>query len=100
MTEADDPLNLLAPTQEVLSPALQEVLIGDIIAALRTVHDPEIPVNIYDLGLIYRIEPKTAGLVEIDDCTWLPGGRRDGELGAESGRRCRRRHRSRGAAGV
>jgi hypothetical protein len=36
-----------------------------IIAALRTVHDPEIPVNIYDLGLIYRIEPKQ-GLVEID----------------------------------
>lgn len=27
-----------------------------VIEALRTVHDPEIPVNIYDLGLIYEIE--------------------------------------------
>ena len=27
-----------------------------VIEVLRTVYDPEIPVNIYDLGLIYRIE--------------------------------------------
>lgn len=32
---------------------------------LKTVFDPEIPVNIYDLGLIYRIEA-TDGNVEID----------------------------------
>jgi FeS assembly SUF system protein len=35
-----------------------------IVAALRSVHDPEIPTNIYDLGLIYAIE--TVGDGEID----------------------------------
>ena len=29
---------------------------GRIVDVLKTVYDPEIPVNIYDLGLIYRIE--------------------------------------------
>ncbi|MDZ4136980.1 MAG: SUF system Fe-S cluster assembly protein [Paracoccaceae bacterium] len=29
---------------------------ADVIAALREIYDPEIPVNIYDLGLIYGVE--------------------------------------------
>ncbi|MEM7046914.1 MAG: iron-sulfur cluster assembly protein [Pseudomonadota bacterium] len=37
-----------------------------VIQALRSVHDPEIPVNIYDLGLIYRCEVEDNGLVTID----------------------------------
>jgi FeS assembly SUF system protein len=37
-----------------------------IIATLKTVYDPEIPVNIYDLGLIYRIEVDDAKNVQID----------------------------------
>lgn len=32
------------------------VLEADIIEALKTVYDPELPVNIYDLGLIYGID--------------------------------------------
>ena len=37
-----------------------------IVDVLKTVYDPEIPVNIYDLGLIYRIEVADDGCVEVD----------------------------------
>ncbi len=43
-----------------------EELREPIIAALRGVHDPEIPVNIYDLGLIYQIDINQEGDVSID----------------------------------
>jgi FeS assembly SUF system protein len=33
---------------------------------LKTVYDPEIPVNIYDLGLIYKIDLQDSGEVAID----------------------------------
>ena len=39
-------------------------LYDDIVAALQTVHDPEIPVNIYELGLVYEIKVDE-GKVEI-----------------------------------
>lgn len=38
----------------------------EIIAALRTVSDPEINVNIYELGLIYRVDINDSNDVEID----------------------------------
>ena len=37
-----------------------------IVDVLRTVYDPEIPVNIYDLGLIYKVDVKETGAVDID----------------------------------
>ena len=37
-----------------------------IVDVLKTVYDPEIPVNIYDLGLIYKIDVKDSGDVDID----------------------------------
>lgn len=37
-----------------------------IVDMLKTVYDPEIPVNIYDLGLIYRVEVNDEGIVDID----------------------------------
>lgn len=37
-----------------------------IVAVLKTVYDPEIPVNVYDLGLIYRIDVDEQGAVSMD----------------------------------
>ena len=38
----------------------------DIVLTLRNIYDPEIPVNIYDLGLIYRVEVADDGTVDVD----------------------------------
>ncbi len=46
-----------APAQSSAIPAEElERLTNDIVAALKTVYDPEIPADIYELGLIYRID--------------------------------------------
>ena len=37
-----------------------------IVEVLKTVYDPEIPVNIYDLGLIYKIDLSEDGSLDID----------------------------------
>ncbi len=51
----------------------QQQLETDIIGVLRTIFDPEIPVNIYDLGLIYKIEIDAAGNVKVDMTLTAPG---------------------------
>lgn len=37
-----------------------------IVDVLKTVYDPEIPVNIYDLGLIYKVDLKEDGTLDLD----------------------------------
>ncbi|MDP6515266.1 MAG: iron-sulfur cluster assembly protein [Alphaproteobacteria bacterium] len=44
-----------------------------VVAALRTVHDPEIPVDIYELGLIYRTALEDDGALEIEMTLTAPG---------------------------
>ncbi|MBR6121277.1 MAG: DUF59 domain-containing protein [Prevotella sp.] len=39
---------------------------GRIVDVLKTVYDPEIPVDIYELGMIYKIDVKDDGSVDID----------------------------------
>lgn len=38
----------------------------DIVAALKTVYDPEIPADIYELGLIYKVDIKDDRAVDVD----------------------------------
>ncbi len=55
-------------------------LIPKIVAALKTVYDPEIPVDIYELGLIYRIDILDEGKVDIDMTLTAPGCPVAGEM--------------------
>jgi len=65
----------VAPAQDVpQAPAIDlDELRERVIAALRQVEDPEIPVNLYDLGLIYRLELDAEGVVELDMTLTSPG---------------------------
>ena len=54
-----------------------------IIATLQTVHDPEIPANIYDLGLIYDISISDTGYVNITMTLTAPGCPVAGEIISE-----------------
>jgi FeS assembly SUF system protein len=62
------------PAQEI------ERLTADIIAALKTVYDPEIPADIYELGLIYRIDIEDDRTVKIDMTLTAPGCPVAGEM--------------------
>jgi FeS assembly SUF system protein len=50
-----------------------ERLRTDLIAALKTVFDPEIPVDIYELGLIYRLDVDDERNIEVDMTLTAPG---------------------------
>lgn len=55
-------------------------LTTDIVAALKTVYDPEIPSDIYEIGLIYRIDMDDNRLVDIDMTLTAPGCPVAGEM--------------------
>ena len=57
-----------------------EQLTADIVAALKTVYDPEIPSDIYELGLIYKIDVSDERFVKIDMTLTAPGCPVAGEM--------------------
>jgi FeS assembly SUF system protein len=57
-----------------------EQLTADIIAALKTVYDPEIPADIYELGLIYKIDIDDDRNVAIEMTLTAPGCPVAGEM--------------------
>ena len=63
-----------AEQHEATREAEPQGLEGRVIAALRTVYDPELPVNIYDLGLVYRLDvDEAAGKVQVWMTLTAPG---------------------------
>ena len=53
---------------------------NDIIAAIKTVYDPEIPVDIFELGLIYKIDISDDRVITIDMTLTAPGCPVAGEM--------------------
>lgn len=83
MTDATDELRPNAPTvgaASALPPEEIDRLTDDIIAALKTVYDPEIPSDIYELGLIYKVDISDERHVAIDMTLTAPGCPVAGEM--------------------
>lgn len=70
--EMAEPPNVEAPTDHVLWP--------EIVAGMRSVYDPEIPVNIYELGLIYKVEIDEEMNVDVKMTLTAPGCPVAGEM--------------------
>jgi FeS assembly SUF system protein len=63
-----------------LSKEQLEQMTADIVAALKTVYDPEIPADIYELGLIYKIDISDVRDVTVDMTLTAPGCPVAGEM--------------------
>ncbi|MEO1137515.1 MAG: SUF system Fe-S cluster assembly protein [Pseudomonadota bacterium] len=57
-----------------------ERITGDVIRSLKTVYDPEIPVDIYELGLIYKVDLDDDRLLTVDMTLTAPGCPVAGEM--------------------
>ena len=67
-------------TRSALPPDETERLTADIIAALKTVFDPEIPADIYELGLIYKVDISDERAVDVTMTLTTPNCPAAGEL--------------------
>lgn len=70
--EADLKKDYIAHSGTKLSAGVAIASLDSIIDALKTVEDPEIMINIYDLGLIYDIRQQSDGDIEIDMTVTTP----------------------------
>jgi len=73
MTDTAEVKTASIETHSALPPEETERLSGEIVAALKTVFDPEIPVDIYELGLIYRLDVDPERNIEVDMTLTAPG---------------------------
>ena len=75
MDDAASPPTATPPSQNEL-----DVLTDRLVEQLKTVYDPEIPVDIYELGLIYRVDVSDDLAVAIDMTLTAPGCPVAGEM--------------------
>ena len=68
------------PQKSALSQAELDRLTDDLIEALKTVYDPEIPVDIYELGLIYKVDVSDDRDVLVEMTLTAPGCPVAGEM--------------------
>jgi FeS assembly SUF system protein len=71
-------------TATALAPALPQGeldrITDDLVTAFKTVFDPEIPVDIYELGLIYKVDINEDGHVDVEMTLTAPGCPVAGEM--------------------
>jgi FeS assembly SUF system protein len=79
LTEEEQP-NVAAFDAQAIPPDEQERLTTDIVSALKTVYDPEIPADIYEIGLIYKVDIDDNRHVNIDMTLTAPGCPVAGEM--------------------
>ena len=76
-----DQTNTPTEGEPLIGPSSTEHPLYDtVVEAIRTVYDPEIPVNIYDLGLVYRIAIDEEAHVDVDMTLTAPGCPVAGEM--------------------
>ena len=63
-----------------ISPGELEAFTAKLVAAIKTVYDPEIPVDIYELGLIYKVDVADNKDVAVDMTLTAPGCPVAGEM--------------------
>jgi FeS assembly SUF system protein len=78
--EAPHETTAAASSGSPMTPEELDALGQELIAALKTVYDPEIPVDIYELGLIYKVDVADNKDVTIDMTLTAPGCPVAGEM--------------------
>jgi FeS assembly SUF system protein len=80
MTDTAEVKTATMETTSALPAEETERMSGEIVAALKTVFDPEIPADIYELGLIYKVEIKDDRSVDVQMTLTTPNCPAAGEL--------------------
>ena len=80
--EAEHDVIDVAPTAPVEKPSDKDIerVTAEVITQIKTVFDPEIPVDIYELGLIYKVELEDDWVLKVDMTLTAPGCPVAGEM--------------------